>query len=146
MAVRASPSLALPHARGGKKLTLRSTISVTSSPRLSVPPAPLPSLPSRAPTRLHALVHMTHTQTRRSTRRSLANEQGVENDLSNRVGRAANAAASTSLAVGKPPAQKPAASTSTLTVGTRRTATSTRAALGDKVRLTFALVATCARD
>ncbi|KPV72681.1 uncharacterized protein RHOBADRAFT_46725, partial [Rhodotorula graminis WP1] len=69
--------------------------------------------------------------TRRSTRRSLANEQGVENDLSNRVGR--SNAASTSLAVGKPPAQKAAvASTSTAAAGTRRTATTTRAALGDK--------------
>ncbi|GAA5848908.1 hypothetical protein JCM9279_004662 [Rhodotorula babjevae] len=67
--------------------------------------------------------------TRRSTRRSLANEQGVENDLSNRVGR--SNAASTSLAVGKPPAQKaPVASTST--AGARRTAITTRAALGDK--------------
>ncbi|GAA5900356.1 hypothetical protein JCM8208_005337 [Rhodotorula glutinis] len=74
---------------------------------------------------------MHSSQTRRSTRRSLANEQGVENDLSNRVGR--TTAASTSLAVGKPPAQKAAvASTSTAAAGTRRATTTTRAALGDK--------------
>ena len=94
---------------------------------------PVPLADLACPSRPHALVVMTHPQTRRSTRRSLANEQGVENDLSNRVGR--SAAASTSLAVGKPPAQKAAvASTSTAAAGTRRTATTTRAALGDKVR------------
>ncbi|GAA6052176.1 hypothetical protein JCM3770_001257 [Rhodotorula araucariae] len=69
-----------------------------------------------------------HAQTRRSTRRSLVNEQGVENDLSNRVGRAAP---STSLAVGKPPAQK-APSTSTAAVGARRTGALGKAVLGDK--------------
>ncbi|BGP51020.1 G2/mitotic-specific cyclin [Rhodotorula kratochvilovae] len=67
--------------------------------------------------------------TRRSTRRSLANEQGVENDLSNRVGRAA---ASTSLAVGKPAAQKAASTSTAAAVGARRTGALGKAVLGDK--------------
>ncbi|GAA5886381.1 hypothetical protein JCM6882_001622 [Rhodosporidiobolus microsporus] len=69
---------------------------------------------------------MHRAQTRRTTRRSLALEQGVENDLSNRTSRAATSA--TGAGAAKPAAQKPTLTT----VGTRRTATTSKAVLADK--------------